>query len=274
MVFKMLTTAGEPANEGHFRTVKLIVPEKSIFRAHKPQATLPGFFALEALIDCAKRALSTAVPHMVNADDYGKCTPAHIAFRTDSGEYLFLPDTEGGGWGAKPYADGENALLFGNCPIVSAEDHESKFPVRLRQYVLRQDSGGPGKYRGGLGIVKDYEALVDCTFNAGMDRQLCPPQGVLGGGKAMGQRLVIKKPDGAEAVLPSKVSDFSVKRGEIISFQTAGGGGYGNPSARDSSLIEADLQKGLISPEYAEKYHGVTIDRATLRVSRTASQPH
>ena len=269
MIFKMLTTPREAANEGHFRSVKVIIPEKSIFRATKPAATLPGFFALEALIDCAKRALAPAVPDLVNADDYGKCTPAHIAFLVENGEFLFLPDTEGGGWGGKPYEDGENALLFGACPIVSTEDHEAKFPVRLSQYVLRQDSGGPGKYRGGVGIMKDYEALMDCTFNAGLDRQLCPPQGVLGGGTAKGQRLVVKKPDGSEDVLPSKVSDYPVKKGEVISFQTAGGGGYGNPLERDVALIEQDLRRGLVSIEAAEKDYGVSVDRKTLRATRT-----
>jgi 5-oxoprolinase (ATP-hydrolysing) len=272
MIFKMLTTPREAANEGHFRMVKVVIPEKSIFRARKPQATLPGFFALEALLDCAKRALAPAVPEMVNADDYGKCTPAHIAFLTAEGEYLFLPDTEGGGWGAKPFEDGENALRFNPGPIVATEDHEAKFPVRLRQYVLRQNSGGPGKYRGGLGVVKDYEALVDCSFNAGLDRQVCPPQGVLGGGKAMGQRLVIKKPDGTELRLPSKVSNYPVRKGEIISFQTAGGGGYGSPLERDLSSIEADLRKELISIEYAEKHHGVIVNPSTLSVARKETQ--
>jgi N-methylhydantoinase B/oxoprolinase/acetone carboxylase alpha subunit len=271
MIFKMLTTPSEAANEGHFRMVKVIIPEKSIFRAKKPQATLPGFFALEALLDCAKRALAPAVPQMVNADDYGKCTPAHIAFLTAEGEYLFLPDTEGGGWGAKPFEDGENALRFNPGPIVATEDHEAKFPVRLRQYALRQNSGGPGKYRGGLGVVKDYEALVDCSFNAGMDRQVCPPQGVLGGGKAMGQRLVIKKPDGTELRLPSKVSNYPVRKGEVISFQTAGGGGYGDPLQRELSLVEADLRKGLISIEHAEQHHGVVVNPATLRAARAES---
>lgn len=271
MIFKMLTTPGEAANEGHFRMVRVVIPEKSIFRAKKPQATLPGFFALEALLDCAKRALAPALPNRVNADDYGKCTPAHIKFVTPEGEYLFLPDTEGGGWGAKPFEDGENALRFNPGPIVATEDHESKFPVRLRQYVLRQDSGGPGKYRGGLGVIKDYEALVDCSFNAGLDRQVCPPQGIIGGGQAMGQRLVIKKPDGSETRLPSKVSNYPVAKGEIISFQTAGGGGYGDPRLRDVADIEADLRKGFISAEYADKYHDVNVDRQTLRVTRRKS---
>jgi N-methylhydantoinase B len=268
MIFKMLTTPQEPANEGHFRMVNLVIPEKSIFRAKKPEATLPGFFALEALLDCAKRALAPGVPQMVNADDYGKCTPAHIAFLTPEGEYLFLPDTEGGGWGAKPFEDGENALRFNPGPIVATEDHESKFPVRLSQYTLRCDSGGPGKFRGGLGIVKDYEALIDCSFNAGLDRQVCPPQGILGGLAAMGQRLVIKKPDGTELRLPSKVSAYPVKRGEIISFQTAGGGGYGNPLEREVGMIESDLRKGLVSIAAVEKYYGVVVDRETLQVTR------
>lgn len=105
-------------------------------------------------------------------------------------------------------------------------------------------------------------------FNAGLDRQVCPPQGILGGGSAFGQRLVIKKPDGEEVRLPSKVSDYPVRQGEVISFQTAGGGGYGDPQEREASLIESDLKKGLISVENAERHYGVSVNRKTLEVKR------
>jgi N-methylhydantoinase B len=84
----------------------------------------------------------------------------------------------------------------------------------------------------------------------------------------MGQRLVIKKPDGTELRLPSKVSAYPVKRGEIISFQTAGGGGYGNPLEREVGMIESDLRKGLVSIAAVEKYYGVVVDRETLQVTR------
>ena len=139
MVFKMLTTPKEPANEGHFRMVSVTIPDESIFNAKRPQGTWPGFFALEALIDVVKRALAEAIPDRVNADDYGKCTPAHIKGTYPDGSIFFLADTEGGGWGGKPFEDGENAMLFGDVRITPVELLESKYPVRLTQYRLRPD---------------------------------------------------------------------------------------------------------------------------------------
>ena len=267
MVFKMLTTPTEPANEGHFRMVTVKIPEESIFNAKRPQGTWPGFFALEALIDVIKRALAEAIPDRVNADDYGKCTPAHIKGNYPDGSIFFLADTEGGGWGGKPYEDGENAMLFGDVRITPVELLESKYPVRLAQYRLRPDSGGPGCWRGGLGVIKDYLCLASgMSFNAGLDRQVCPPQGVLGGGSAPGNRIVVKDADGGEKLLPSKVTDYPVASGEIISLQTAGGGGYGNPLQRDPERVMHDVQLGLISPRQARLAYGVAIDEESNSV--------
>ena len=267
LVFKMLTTPTEPANEGHFRMVSVIIPDESIFNAKRPQGTWPGFFALEALIDVVKRALAEAIPERVNADDYGKCTPAHIKGSYPDGSIFFLADTEGGGWGAKPFEDGENAMLFGDVRITPVELLESKYPVRLTQYRLRPDSGGPGHWRGGLGVIKDYLCLAPgMTLNAGLDRQVCPPQGVLGGQSSIGNRIVIKDADGQETVLPSKVTDYPVAQGQTISLQTAGGGGYANPSQRDHELVAHDVQLGLVSVCQARLAYGVVIDEESNSV--------
>lgn len=272
LIFKMITTPTEPANEGHFRMVDVVIPEKSIFNAKKPKATLPGFFALETLEDVVKRALSEAMSERVNADDYGRCTPAHIKFLGDDGAYRILADTEGGGWGAKPFEDGENALLFGEVRVIPIEIMEMRYPVRLRQYTLRQDSGGAGRYRGGLGIVKDYECLTDAHLNGGFDRQVCPPQGILGAGSALSNRMVIKKMDGSEIHLPSKVTDYPVSAGEVISFQTGGGGGYGDPLERDLALIENDLKEKLVSPERAVADYQVVLDGDLIDRAATATR--
>lgn len=267
MVFKMLTTPTEPANEGHFRMVSVTIPDECIFNAKRPQGTWPGFFALEALIDVIKRALADAIPERVNADDYGKCTPAHIKGSYPDGSIFFLADTEGGGWGGKPFEDGENAMLFGDVRITPVELLESKYPVRLTQYRLRPDSGGPGRWRGGLGVIKDYLCLAaGMNFNAGLDRQVCPPQGVLGGGSAPGNRIVIKDADGAERVLPSKVTDYPVDPGQTISFQTAGGGGYASPTQRDPERVAHDVRLGLVSLRQARSVYGVAIDEADYSV--------
>lgn len=276
LIFKMLTTPKEPANEGHFRMVSLKVPDQSIFNAHWPSATLPGFFSLHTLEDVVKRALAVAFPHNVTADDYGKCTPAHIKFRTTDGMYRIVADTEGGGWGAKPHEDGENAMLFGEVRTIPIEILETRYPVMVERYTLRIDSGGPGRYRGGLGIIKEYRCLSDAELNAGFDRQTCPPEGILGGGPAATNRVVIRAPDGSENRLPSKVTDFPVPAGYVISLQTGGGGGYGPPARRSLEEIAEDLRHGYISEQMAEAQYDVVIGRTgdePPRVDRKAVEP-
>jgi N-methylhydantoinase B len=263
LIFKCLTTPNEPANEGHFRMVELSVPEESIFNAHWPKSTMAGFIALHTLEDVLKRALATGMPDRVNADEYGKCTPAHIKFRSGD-KYAILADTEGGGWGAKPFEDGENALLFGELRVIPVEVLESRYPVRVRKYTLRPDSGGAGQYRGGLGVVKQYECLDDAQLNAGFDRQLHPPQGLLGGKPAVPNGVRILRNDGSTEQLPSKVTDIEVRRGEVISFETAGGGGYGDPLLRELQLIESDMRDGYVSDASRLEEYGVVLvgDRA------------
>ena len=255
MIFKMLTTPTQPANEGHFRALLVKIPPGSLFDARKPSPTKLGFFAHQTLIDVIKAALARAIPDSVNAHDYGKCTPVHIK-GWEGERYFILPDTEGGGWGGKPTGDGESALLWGDVKVVPVEVLESKYPVRLLQYRLRQDSGGPGRYRGGLGIVKDYLVLVDVKLNAALDRQLWPPQGILGGQPALHNQVIVTLSDGTSTRLASKVTDYPVPAGSIISLQTGGGGGYGDPSQRERWLIEADLAEGLVSRAHAESAYG------------------
>lgn len=257
MIFKMLTTPNEPANEGHFRPLTVHIPEGSIFDARKPSPTMAGFFAHKVLEDVIKEALAPAIPDRVNAHDYGKCTPVHIK-GWNGDRFFILPDTEGGGWGGKPMADGESALLYGDVKVVPVEVLESKYPVRLLRYQLRRDSAGAGRFRGGLGIVKDYQALMDVRLNAGLDRQICPPQGILGGRPAMPNRVSVRA-NNDEKVLPSKVTDYAIRSGEVISIQTGGGGGYGSPSERSLHDIAADLREGLISEAHAREAYGVVV---------------
>ncbi len=261
-IFKTLTTPTEPANEGHFRRLKVIIPPGSLFDAQKPSPTLAGFLANNALSDVIKTALARAIPDRVNAQEFGRCSQAHVK-GWEGERYFILPDTEGGGWGGKPMGDGESALLWGDVKNIPIEVLESKYPVRLLQYSLRQDSGGPGKFRGGLGIIKDYLVLADTKLNATYDRKMCPPQGILGGKSAMHNQVVVILPDGTMTQLPSNVTDYPVPARGVISFQTGGGGGYGNPLERELRRVEVDLLEGLITRTHAENAYGVVFKPGT-----------
>lgn len=259
LIFKILTTPTEPANEGHFRPLEVRIPDRSLFNAKKPSATLLGFFALEAMLDAIKTALAPAMGDRVNAHDYGKCTPAHFKGYDKNGRYFIFPDTEGGGMGGNPFTDGESGIKGHDTVVVPIEVLEAKFPIRAMQYRLRQDSGGPGRRRGGLGVVKDYLCLVDIHLNAGFDRQACPPAGILGGLPAQHNRIVVKKGN-EEVVLPSKVTDYLVRAGEVVSLQTGGGGGYGDPREREAELVRYDLEEGFISLAQTTQVYGLKLD--------------
>ncbi len=245
LIFKMLTTPHEPANEGHFRPLRVIIPKKSLFMAQRPRATMLGFFALKTLKDVVKTAIGLAAPDAVNAHDYGECTPVHIKGYDSAGRLFILPDTEGGGLGGSVRGDGESAIKGHDTVVIPIEVVEARYPVRVRQYVLRSNSAGQGRFRGGFGVIKDYEVLVPAFLNAAYDRQRFPPQGLAGGQNGMPNELVVLDRSARPIHRVSKVTDLPIAVGSVISLRTAGGGGFGAPPDRDPALIERDLEEGL-----------------------------
>jgi N-methylhydantoinase B len=259
LAFKTLTTPTEPANDGHFRPLSVVVPEGCLLDAQRPSPTLLGFLPLELLIDLVRKALAPAIPHKVTAADYGRCAVMHAAGRSPrDGSFIIIADTEGGGWGAKPFGDGENALLFGDIRIIPAEVLEHKYPVVLERFELREDSGGAGTFRGGLGIVKDYRCTGELELLTGYDRHDCPPWGLFGGGPGAPNTIVVTRPDG-ETDEFRKVTEYGLHDGDVASFRTAGGGGYGSPLERDPARVLADVVDGYISAPSAQRDYGVIL---------------
>jgi N-methylhydantoinase B len=254
--FKTLTTPTEPANEGHFRPMRVKIPEGCLFDARRPAATLIGFQGLELLIDLVRKALAPAIPDGVTAADYGRCAVMHAAGRSPrDGSFIIIADTEGGGWGAKPFADGENALLFADTRVIPVEVMEQKYPVILDQYSLRQNSGGAGKFRGGLGIIKDYRCTDTLHLLAAYERYFCPPWGLFGGKDALPNTIVVERVTGEREEF-RKATDYLLNPGDVVSFRTAGGGGYGDPLERDRDRVVEDVIDGYISKTAAGDDYG------------------
>jgi N-methylhydantoinase B len=257
LAFKTLTTPNEPANEGHFRPLSVIVPDGCLLDAQRPSPTLLGFVPCELLIDLVRKALAPAIPHKVTAADYGRCAVMHAAGRSPrDGSFIIIADTEGGGWGAKPFGDGENALLFGDIRVIPAEVLEHKYPVVLERFELRQDSGGPGKFRGGLGIIKDYRCTDELELLTGYDRHDCPPWGLFGGMAGAPNTIVVTRVDGSRDEF-RKVTEYRLRAGDVVSFRTAGGGGYGDPAERHPERVRTDVEDGYISAEAAARTYGI-----------------
>ena len=178
-----------------------------------------------------------------------------------------LRRTPGGGWGATSRADGMSATICindGDTHNVPVEAVEAKYPmIRIGEYRLREDSGGAGRYRGGLGtrmsVVLDQPARLD----AWMERTACAPWGLRGGLDAAPNRLSVERADGEVVGFPGgKVSGFVLSPGDRHVVETGGGGGLGDPFERPAAEVLADVRAGYVSPQAARAAYGVAVRAA------------
>jgi N-methylhydantoinase B len=138
----------------------------------------------------------------------------------------------------------------------SVETIESEFPVKMVRHELIPNSAGAGQYRGGLGVRRDYQMVSDTTFSIRSDRNTHSPQGVQGGGPARSGRCFINPDTANQVAVHSKCPGMNLKRGDILSVQSAGGGGWGNPKKRDRDAVLADIKNGYITKDVAREQYG------------------
>jgi N-methylhydantoinase B len=150
---------------------------------------------------------------------------------------------------------------------VPVEAHERTYPFLLEEFGMRCDSAGPGKWRGGLGTVKQYRITGPCNLYLNFDRTLCHPWGVHGGGTGRPGRALVYKVDAQEPVVLTKTQGFELDMDDIVRVETGGGGGYGPAGERTIELVQRDLDCGYISREGAERDYGMSVDEKG-RVSR------
>ena len=135
------------------------------------------------------------------------------------------------------------------------ETLEYRYPIRVEEYAFRPDSCGAGRWRGGLGLVRQYRFLGDeATLQLRADRAVHRPYGIEGGGEAAPSVNVLNPGTGAEEVLPSKVTR-TIRHGDVIRHEQPGGGGYGDPTDRDQAAVQLDLDDGKITEGFASKWH-------------------
>lgn len=260
VAFKALTSPELDVNEGCFRALDVVIPEGTIVSA-KPGAAIGLWsIALPTTIDTILKALAPALPDMVPAahkGDMGGCS--FYGFREDGSRFLLL-NIFGGGWGGRPSEDGEDASVSvcqGDVRNSPVELQEIRYPVMVEEHALRDDSGGPGKYRGGLGVNISYRVLVPCKVTINNERTRMPPWGVHGGGDAAHNDAVIEFTSGEKRHV-KKGTEIQLQRDDVVHFSTAGGGGYGKPSDRPRDAIANDVAHGYISPEKAREYYAFT----------------
>ncbi len=277
VAYKALTEPSAPVNEGSFMALKTIIPEGNVMMAHYPAPMGGWSLIVPTVVDTIFKALATAAPERIPAAHHGLLGGSIVFIGRDprTGGNFVLQSLEGGGWGGRPIGDGESASVSvcqGNVKNSPIESMEIKTPVVIEERSLRPDSGGPGQFRGGLGIDVRVRNLVEGKWNMSRPRRrLCPPWGLRGGGQGGGAEYFLKLAttenfESVDQVMRPVPADSQV----II--RTGAGGGWGNPLDRDPEFVLADVVAGLVSLDGALRDYGVVIDLAGQCVNTAATE--
>ena len=210
----------------------------------------------------------------------GQAMAAHSAYviwymrgRQDDGELFLLSDGLGVGYGARPTADGNDAVYLVAQENFPSEFLDQVFPLRTRAYAINPDSGGPGRWRGGCGLVREVEVLApEAMISMRIDNVAFPPWGVAGGQAAGSGRCIIN-PGRPDARVIAPLSDGNmVRRGDIVRIETGGGGGFGHPYDREPDRVLVDVRGGFVSAASATADYGVVLAGDGRAVDRAATE--
>jgi N-methylhydantoinase B len=265
VAFKALTSPDREVNEGSFRALKVILPPGKLLSARRPAPIGGWSLSLPTVLDTIFRALAPALPERVPAAHKGDMGGyAIFGNNPKTGRRYVCQNIIGGGWGGRPFEDGASAsvsMCQGDVKNTPIELQELYYPLLYERHTFRTDSGGAGKYRGGVGVEVTVKALENCFLSRNTDRIKCPPWGLLGGAQGAVNETIIQR-NGNTEVLPGKFSHLLVRRGESVTFLTAGGGGYGDPSMRDTASVNRDVELGYVSKQQAsESYRMAVTDK-------------
>jgi N-methylhydantoinase B len=259
-VIRTLTGDDVPANHGAFTPIQVHAPEGTILNPTFPHPVAGGNVETsQRNADLLYRAFSKAIPDKVPADSGGSMNNVMMGGTYKGRNWAFY-ETIGVGLGARNDADGIDGIQANmtntmNTPI---EEIERSYPLLIKQYALRPDSAGPGRSRGGSGIIRSYQALAnDITVTVLADRGRNKPQGLYGGGPGARTEVTLHrmaKRNTRKIKLPVKVTVL-LQKGDVIEIKTAGGGGYGKPESRDKSRVRDDIRNGIIGRSYVKRAH-------------------
>ena len=276
IAYKALTLPEEPVNEGAFRALTVKIQEGNYMMARHPAAMASWGRTLPSVVDTVFLALAPILGDKIPAAHMGVLGGPVVFFGTDpsTGQGFVTQSIEGGGWGGGPTSDGESGCVsvcqgdVHNAPI---EKMELRWPILVRRRALRLDSGGPGQYRGGLGLELEVEGLTEGSWSlTDMGRQQYPPWGLNGGKPGMTSANLMQLP-GEQAPKPVSVVRHWVPAGTVTVVETAGGGGWGDPRLRDPQAVRRDVLEGYVSFQAAEREYRIVIDPLTWEVDTEAT---
>lgn len=249
-----------PVNDGLTRPIRIHAPRGCLANPVFPAPTIARFCPGNQLADTVMKALAQASPRNVSAG-IGNLKVIAFSGLQDGRHWVHMEIFEGS-YGGRHGRDGMDAVdtLYANTRNNPIEDIETHLPLRVRRYELREDAVGAGRWRGGLGSVREFEYLVDGGASVEGEGHGFAPWGFDGGASGKPAELRLETPAGAVRELPSKVPYMRIARGDRFRCVGPAGGGYGDPAARDPQAVLADVLDGLVSAEAAARDYGVVLE--------------
>src|SRR5262249_45851828 len=274
---KMIFIPQLPVNDGLSRPVRVSYPpEGSLLNPRFPAPVNMYVRPSQVTTSVVIRALAHAVPGRVPAPGSAAGGSLSSAGRHPaSGRWYSQYEILNGGTGARPDHDGVSAMddLVVNVMNTPVEALETEFPVRVERYELAMDSGGPGTFRGGLGARRQYRILAEESIvNLRTDRFKHASPGQFGARPAKPSAAVLNPGAAAERPLTSKVAGLRLKKGDLVSWQLGGGGGWGDPLERDPERVRLDVLRGYVSLAAARRDYGVVLDGDSFEIDRAATE--
>ncbi|KAA1193432.1 hydantoinase B/oxoprolinase family protein [Pseudohalioglobus sediminis] len=260
-------------NDGFYDLVDVRIPAGTLLKPNFPAALSGRTHALGRIFDVLGALLGMGAPEqMLNAAGFSDSPHLFYSGYDQQGEWFQLFQIGFGGIPGRPVGDGPDGhSLWPGFTNVPNEFIESYFPLRIERYETIPDSGGAGLHRGGNGLSVAYRFLCDGEIGIHDERWLTYPWGVLGGETGMRSTKRLVRVDGSEEWLPAKVEGIKVKTGDLLYFNTWGGGGWGDPYARDPELVRADVERKLVTAEGARRYGVVIASDGSVDMAATES---
>ncbi|QSP94662.1 hydantoinase B/oxoprolinase family protein [Marinobacter salinisoli] len=257
-------------NDGFYDLVEVNIPQGSILKPNFPAALSCRTHLLGRIFDVMGGLLGQGTPDAMSGAGFSDSPHFMYSGYDENNEWFQLFQIGFGGIPGRPAGDGPDGhSLWPGFTNVPNEFVEAYFPLRIETYETITDSGGAGLHRGGNGIRVGYRLLADGEISIHDDRWLTYPWGVNGGAPGQRSRKELVKANGERRILPSKCDHVKVEKGDLVIFDTWGGGGWGDPLQRATDQVAADVRKGLVSVEGARRY-GVVVS-ADGAVDETAT---
>jgi N-methylhydantoinase B len=253
-----------PQNEGSFRPVKVTSPLGSIFNPVAPVAAEARFSQIQRLCDLIIKALAPVLPDKCTAGNAAVLSFAAYSGVRPSGDYWVFLEVNEAAMGGRPLSDGPDTVeeLMRNTRNNPLEDLGMHLPLICDRYEVRDDAPpGAGKFRGGAGVVKSQRYLTPGFMTHESDRNEDAPWGIFGGKDGACSKVEIRNiHTGKPSFHPAKFSGLRTEEGDVVTYYSPSGGGYGNPLERDPRKVLDDVLDGFITVEHARDDYGVILD--------------